>query len=142
MKTITKWQANDGSEWDSPECATKRDTLIAEVAAVMDPMGQRVTDHGGHKQHTGSVVETVRDGLYAIANRDGILKWWINDQKSKFSKTDADLIRCHPSWFCRMLDGGHAPLERAYGRLCCIDKMYREWDQPYFANKADEETTK
>jgi hypothetical protein len=74
----------------------------------------------------------VREQLFAIANQDGVLKWWIDDQKKK-GQTDAELIACHPSWFCRMLDGGHAPLDRAYNRLCCIDEQNREWNQPYFA---------
>ena len=27
----------------------------------------------------------------------------------------------------------HKPLEKAWYRISCIDKYYREWDQPYFA---------
>ena len=30
------------------------------------------------------------------------------------------------------------PLERAWGRIACIDKQFREWGQQYFANNPSE----
>jgi len=135
MEIITKYRANDGSEWDSEVKAAKRELLIAEVNAVMSLLPPVPTEPNwkGYIRHDKQTIRTVRQGLFFIDNREGILKWWYDQQKTDHGKTDKDFLECHPSWQCRMLDGSHRPLERAYGRLCCIDEYGREWNQPYFA---------
>lgn len=142
MKKITKYQANDGSEWKTKEDAEKRDILIVEVEAAMSPLQPNpgtiefANGHGFVRQDVVAVAN-VRKNLYAIARRDGVLKWWIDQQKAQHGQTDEGLMAVHPSWFSRMLDGAHRPLDRAYSRLCCIDDQYREWGQPYFASHPD-----
>lgn len=142
MKTpITKYVADDGSEWTAVEKAQERDTLLADVARAMKPLGERpdncgFSSGGGFIQHQTAVVRQVRLALHEVAK--GPLGWWFKRQREDHGKTDEQIAMCHPSWPGRMLDGGCAPLENAYGRLCCIDDLGREWGQPYYATHPDE----
>ena len=136
MKQINKWQAEDGSEWTTREKCAKRDAMIDDVDVAMCALKPHPSDSGweGYVQHTPDTVMACKRRLFNIANQEGVLKWWIDKQKKDYGKTDKSLIEeCHASWFCRMLDGTHMPLDRAYSRLHCIDEQLREWEQPYFA---------
>jgi len=136
MQVVTRYKANDGSEWQSEDDCKSRDSMIAEVALAMSTLKATPTDCNwkGYVQQDANTVKRCKETLFAIANREGVLKWWIDRQKQEHGKTDADLIcNTHASWFGRMLDGGHDPLGRAYSRLCAIDADSREWNQPYYA---------
>lgn len=140
MYTKTKYVAKDGSEWENEEGALNRENLIDEVNKIMQELKPTPTklNWKGYIQQNPSVVESVKRKLYNIANRDGILKWWLDYQKTEHGNTDESLIKCHPSWFCRMLDGSHTPLDKAYSRLWCIDDNCREYNQPYYALHPEE----
>jgi hypothetical protein len=140
MHTKTKFVANDGSEYDDAAHALKRDEMIVAVEKALSNLSPIPDDinflngHGYIQQEQDGIGQCKWD-LYQIANQEGVLKWWIDDQKNKHGKTDDDLVlNCHPSYFCRMLDGDHEPLDRAYNRLCCIDKKLREWGQMYYVS--------
>ena len=136
MKTITKYVADDGSEWGDEFAAKNRESLVLAVRDAMTFLKPTPNDLNweGYVQQTPTLVLQCKCNLFAIANQDGILKCWIDRQKNDHGKTEEDLIvDCHPSWFGRILDGSCRPLETAYGRLCCIDEKCREWNQPYFA---------
>lgn len=142
---IQKWQATDGSEWSTEKQAAERDALVIAVNCAMKPLGDlpkndgcKFANGGGYIQHTQQAIDDVRRRLHEIAAA-GPLKWWFDIQKTRHGKTDEDLMRCHPSWQCRMLDGDHEPLDKAYSRLCCIDfATCREYGQPYYANNPAE----
>lgn len=141
MQTITKYRALDGSEWNTAADCIARDNLVAEVKLAMSVLKPTPTDMnwGGYVQQKPVDVRYCKEKLYEIANQEGILRSWIDRQKNEYGKTDKDLIEdTHPSWFGRMLDGGHRPLANAYSRLCCIDSEFREWEQPYYANNPGE----
>jgi len=142
VKTRTVWEADDGSRWDDAAAARKRDDLIKEVDAAMRPLGKRhrgkgcdFENGGGYVQHKPSAVAEARANLLVPTRR--VLAWWFEDQMKRFKK---DPSGADPSWFCRMLDGGHAPLDRAWSRLMCIDAKGREWGQPYYATHPDAAT--
>lgn len=140
MKTITKYRSEDGSEFSTKDKAIERDKLIVDVKSIMAKLKPVPPECNwdGYVQQEPSVIQEVKERLFEIADREGILKWWIDDQFSKHGKTHSDLItQCHASWFSRMLDGGNAPLSNAYDRLCLIDENLREWNQPYFALNPD-----
>lgn len=139
MEIVTRFKANDGSEWNTETECRAQDAMIVEVAAALAQLKPTPTDCNwdGYVQQNSAAVTRCKEMLYKIANRDGVLKWWLDSQKKNHNKTDADLIRCHPSYFGRMLDGGHAPLSKAYIRLCCIDDAQREWNQPFYAINPD-----
>ncbi len=142
MEAITKYKANDGSEWATAEQAEAREVMIREVNIAMLILVSKPTDmdfangHGYIQQEAEKILDAKRE-LYKIANREGVLKHWIDRQKNDHGKTDEDFITCHPSWFSRMLDGSHRPLDAAYSRLYCIDEQNREWGQPYYAINPD-----
>ncbi len=136
MKTITKYQSTDGSEWNAPEQAIARDKMEAEVNEALGCLIKPPAEPNweGFVQQDASDVLECKTMLFQIANQEGVLKWWIDDQLTKHGKTERQLIEdVHPSWFGRMLDGGHGPLGRGYGRMACIDKQYRQWNQPFYA---------
>ena len=143
MESITKYRAEDGSEWSTPEQAIEREKAIAEVRAAMTPLGEHpgstaFTNGDGFIQHDKANVLKARFALYDLA-KAGPLKSWIEDQKTIFGKTDYQMaVEVHPSWFQRMLDGGCDPLYRAYCRILCIDDQCREWGQPYYAEHPHE----
>ena len=139
MKAITVYEAKDGSRWDDPERAGERDDLIAEIAFIMAPLGGCPKDPhcnfangNGYVQHDAVNVAQVRAALLVPTKR--LLKWWWDDQVKRHGKEPSD---AHGSWYQRMLDGDHAPLDRAWSRFCCIDDRSREWGQQYYANNPD-----
>ena len=139
MQVVTRYMADDGSEWCLRESALIRDSLVAETKKLMSLLGERPVKTGTHKQQNADDIAHIKAGLFAVANTDGVLRWWIDSIRHRFS-SEADMIRnIHPSVFVRVLECSHAPLLNAYARLNCIDKHGREWDQPYYANKADQE---
>lgn len=69
MKTITKFKANDGSEWNTEEDALRRDEMIAKVDAVMAPLGttpKAVSDGEGWLQHNPDTVLKCKQGILDI----------------------------------------------------------------------------
>jgi hypothetical protein len=110
--------------------------MITEVNRAMSLLKEtpKECNWKGYVQQNATAVIRCKEMLFAIANQEGVLKWWIDRQKQDHGRSDFDLIHTtHASWFGRMLDGGHDPLGRAYSRLCSIDDQNREWNQPYFA---------
>ena len=137
MRSVTRYQANDGSEWDTAEKAHKRDAMSSAVDSAMCLLRDVPSELNweGFVQQDPETIREVKRRLFEIANVHGVLKWWIDSQQKEHSKTENDLAQnCHPSWFVRLLDGGSRPLGIAYGRLCAIDEHGREWNQPYYAN--------
>lgn len=58
MHAITKYVANDGSEWATPEAAYTRDLLDARVRAIEDLLGPRVEQ--GRRQINPVVVTSAK----------------------------------------------------------------------------------
>jgi hypothetical protein len=137
MKKVTKYQANDESVWNSREACCRRDRLIDAVDLAMSKLKPIPSECNweGYVQQDSDALLSCKKSLFDIANTDRILSKWINTQMDIHRKSKQELVEnTHPSWFQRMLDGGHDPLSRAYSRLCCIDDNCKEWNQPYFAN--------
>lgn len=139
MKPIKVYVANDGSRWDDPSKAEERDALIVEIEDIMAPLGPRPKDQGchfangaGYIQRDAVTVANVRAALLVPTKR--VLKWWWDDQVERFGKEPTE---AHGSWYQRMLDGSHAPVDRAWSRLCCIDEQSREWGQQYYAKNPE-----
>jgi hypothetical protein len=140
MKIVTRYKADDGTEYVDEASALARDEVIRQVDSVMSLLAPVPTELNweGYIQQDEAVVRAVRERLYALVDQRGVLQWWLDKQRAMGS-TNGHLIHVtHPSYFCRMLDGGHQPLDIAYTRLWCIDKQFREWNQPYFAQHPEE----
>lgn len=139
MKPVIMYEARDGSRWKLEEEAVSRDALVDECHATEQIIGPRPTDtkHGEFVQHDRAKGEAFHIAMVRLARKhtawwDGWAKW---DAKGPWKETDV-----HPgSIVGRIIDDSDlTPLNRLWYRFNCMDQFYREWDQPYFANKARE----
>ena len=119
-ETMTIWRASDGSRWDVQADADARESLIAEVLVCMESIGERYDDGhcafsngSGYVQHDASAVALARERLLVPTRR--LLNWWFKEQIRNHGK---DPSGAHPSWFQRLLDGTHAPLDFARCKWC------------------------
>jgi hypothetical protein len=70
MQAVTKYRADDGTEWRTPEEATKRDALCWEVGEIMAPLGKRHTVRSGQFwQHDPAVVIATRVAVLKLCAR-------------------------------------------------------------------------
>lgn len=132
MKTVTRYEANDGSEWTKEADARARDQLIAEVSDVMSvlPKPPRDALDGGkaYFQHSPANVLAAQAGLaraYLKRWKDcnGHIQWVIDADKPAGG-----------TFFGRILSDGDMarPIWGGWSRIECIDSRFREWEQPYF----------
>lgn len=132
MKAITRYQADDGSEFRTAEDAAAHDVLCVKIAEAMKPLGERpkqpacAFENGqlGYIQHD---VETV----------DGVARTLIELAKP-YLPSLADMLVwknvVHPSHPSRAISEGPQVLWKAWFRIESIDSMGREFGQPYFKN--------
>jgi hypothetical protein len=135
MKLITKYQADDGSEWSTAEQAQDRDLLCERVSAVMSAWpahpendGCEFLNGGGYIQLSEHLFDQVKDQLLDII-------------KERVDHKEVEQIRSKkaPLNLVAMLisDCGMGPVNAAWRRLSCVDSYFREWGQPYFASNPD-----
>lgn len=137
MQSITKFKADDGTEfYDKGECLA-HESLCAQVASVMAELPALPKDDGckfsnghGYIQHDPLVFWVAREKLLRLAAPICKHKW-IDDAIARPTEI-------HPSWPHRIISECSAPLSRAWYRFMCVDSLLREWGQPYFANNPTE----
>lgn len=124
MKEVTKYAADDGTVFDTAEEAIAYENLLLKLAAVdllLRPVPTTVEFANGDGY--------VQQGIHAIGKYTEALG---KETEKRYRVNTAG-----PHGICRMLsdtDEPHAKeLRRRWGRLLCIDRMYREWGQPYYA---------
>jgi hypothetical protein len=129
MKTITKYQSIDGSEWNDAMDALKRDYLCELVRSAMAPLGdtpQDVQNGKGWLQHDLETVNLAKDAILDICRAEGFAK--------NFTAFKSAGRECHSlSIIGRILDDCGGPLNEAWNRFARIDTQGREHQQPYFA---------
>lgn len=140
MKTVTRYQADDGSLWADEAKARERDDLSRAVALAMAPLGPLFKNESGcdfanglgYVRHDPGTVRAVKGALILLSHP--VIGYWLDEQAAK----GVDLLAVHPSWFCRVIDHYSDPLAKAWSRLWCIDEQGREWGQPYYADHPGE----
>lgn len=129
MKTLIKYQANDGSEWADKHEAEKRDALCHRVDVAMSPLGdtpRAVKDGKGWLQHNLETVNVAKDSILDICRAEGMAEHF-----PVFRNRGRD---CHPlSAVGRILDDNDDPLSHAWSRFARIDEQGREHEQPFYA---------
>jgi hypothetical protein len=129
MKTITKYQALDGSEYTDLNKAAARDALCLKVDAAMQPLGdvpQGVKDGKGWLQHDLETVLKAKDAILEICREEGYA-----DSFPVFKNPGRE---CHPlSVIGRILGDNGGPLNKAWGRFGRIDAQGREHQQCFYA---------
>jgi len=136
MKTITKYQAEDGKEFTSIAECVEYDGIINNVKLIMADLPQRPDETGcsfenggGFIQHDKANLNRVRTNLLRQINKH-IKHNWIDQAIEDES--------IHHSWVGRLVsDYSIPPFEKAWYRFMCIDNQGREWGQPYFASNPE-----
>lgn len=127
MKVVTKYRANDGTEWDTPEAAQKRDALCAEIDEVMNPLPMPPRSSGERIAVDRDAAHRAKERIVALCRRE-------------FPNTPVftyDAKSIHPfSVAGRILDDTGGPLRTAWQWFMCYDAGYL-YEQPYFALNPD-----
>jgi hypothetical protein len=144
MKTITVYEANDGTRFDSQQQAEERDALIAAVAdAVRGVLIERPADalfaHDRHYlPHPVERVQQYKAALLRLAGKE-----FARRKDHTFDHIwQSPPEKVHrQSIVVRILDECVPPISAAWSRVTCIDPIGREWEQPYFADNPPKNAT-
>lgn len=135
MKLVTKYVSDDGVEHSTPERCHSYDGMFHAVQGSLSALPD-VPDleSSQYYQHDRENCLQAKRQLFAIA-------------KNEFHWCPEAFIygadNTHPrSLVGRLIDdSGIRCLQRAWGRMCCIDwDTFREYQQPYFAAHPNEAT--
>jgi hypothetical protein len=141
VKAITVYEAADGARFDKEtECIAYED-LCLEVGSIMEKLKPRPDDAGcnfsngtGFRQHSKESFLDAQRSLVKIARR------FFNDKYSTphFDHAEAAVFPVGHTMVSRFINEGcPRPVDRAWHRLGCFDKQFREWGQPYYAMNPD-----
>ena len=136
MKVITKFKAVDGTEFNSENECLEYENLIKKVDNIMKALpplpkddGCRFSNGEGFVQHNKTNLRKVQINLLELMKKHIDHKW---------IQQTIDDENVHPSYVGRLIDDyGIRPLNKAWYRFMCIDKLGREWGQPYFASNPE-----
>jgi hypothetical protein len=136
MKTITKYQAVDGSEWNTKQQALDRDVLCERVKSIMHDW-PKVNDEDCSFINGHGFIQLSEE--FVMKKRTALLKLIAKHIDHKWVQQSLDDPGIHPSWVERVLsDSDLKPIYVAWLNLGCIDKRWRQWGQPYYAKNPDE----
>lgn len=141
MKTITKYVAYTGAEFtieaDCLDHEAKSKAVDAIVAQLVPrPKGPSCDfeNGSGYIQQERETFFKVRRELLELAKTETTMKW---------IQQSIDDPTAHPSWAARIIsESTNGQLARAWHRISCTDKDFREWGQPFYANNPDQATHK
>lgn len=133
MKLITKYQAEDGTEFDNEEDCLQYESIIRIAKSIEVNLPERPVNDGcsfsngeGYLQHD---TEKLWQAKVQILNtfKDYSDHHWIEESLADRS--------VHPSYVSRILGERRElkPLNDIWRRFCNIDEDGREWGQGYFA---------
>lgn len=129
MKLVTKYVyvADDGREFSTESACADYESLCHDVSLIMTLLPEKPDlECNQYIQHNEPVFMLVRLRLLNLAKRYTDLRW---------VQESIDDPKIHSSWAGRAIDEcGIPPLNSAWGRIMCTDKLFREWNQPYYAN--------
>jgi hypothetical protein len=131
MNKITIYEATDGRRFERASEALAHESLLGTLDEIDLPLGNKpdnvnFSNGGGYIQHSRSTVTDFKGRLLSLA---------CNLHPSiREAVAETPFENVHPgSIVGRILDDSNSPLYRLWYRLYCIDRMDREWGQPYFA---------
>ncbi len=144
MKSITKYEANDGSQWNTADKAIERDSLLIvldEASRLLKPHPSDCNFEGYIQQNRESVLDYKRI-LMRIAKKYAY--GTIGKEGEERCIWDMDPKEVHPlSIAGRFIDDSNCqPLNSAWRRLCCMDDKFREFNQPFYVINPDKAVIK
>lgn len=133
MKKIAKYVADDGSEFTSERKCREYEAHCKRVAQILKPLGPLpnlpacgFANGDGYIQHDEQTFMKARVELLEQAKKFTTHKWI---QESIDKGMDA-----HSSYAARIIqECTTTALDRAWCRIQCVDRQFREWGQPYYA---------
>lgn len=137
MKKISKYEADDGTEFDNEKECLDYENLIKKVDKIMSELPSLPKDDncefsngGGFINHDKTILRKVQINILKE------IKKYINHD---WVQQTIDNENAHPSYVGRLIDEHYKirPLGKAWYRFMCIDKFGREWGQVYFANNPE-----
>jgi hypothetical protein len=121
MKTVQRYQTEDGRVFNTEEEAAAHETLVGRVNEITSALGSKsdeIRNGAGYVQHDPVITEKIRDSFYKLA---------LEEQGQ--SEKDISL-----HWLGRYLSDSDSYLYGMWNRLACIDELGREFDQQFFRN--------
>lgn len=131
MKAITKFQALDGTEFSDKDKCCNYELLCEEIAKLMEPWPEVNVKGTGFVQADKATVLRIQRSMVAIFERD---HW--KDRHTRWA-AEADVPAGMTLIGRYVDDAGVGPERRVWGRLALLDKMFRQYEQPYYAIQAD-----
>jgi hypothetical protein len=137
MKQIAKYRSVDGREFSTEKECLDYETLIDTVNTIMARLKPLPREDGCDFRNGHSFVQQSKAAFKLVKlNLLNEVKKHINHKWIRQTMEDETV---HLSYVGRLIDDCNIPpLNNAWSRLMCIDKEYREWGQPYFANNPEE----
>ena len=135
MKTVLKYVADDGSEFESEQQCVEYEDLAKEVNDLLALLPERpsncdFSNGGGYIQHDKDIFLNMREALLKIVMRYSTHRW-IREALEK--------PEVHPSWVGRIInDSCPRPIRSAWDRIHCTSKDFKEYGQPYYAYHQEE----
>ncbi len=137
MKTIIRYEAEDGAVFKTSEACLKHEQLLLSASQILSALPARpedteFTNGRGWIQHDPEVLLAVYTRyLRLILDTTGPFKW--------LTETMAKPKKIHPSWVARYIGECDSALYRGFHRFLCINfKKAREYGQPYYVDHVDE----
>lgn len=124
MRTVTKYQANDGSEWDTVEQCEDHERLLERIEAINAILSDHPVDGN---DDVGVQHDPMKVALFVTQ-----LKELAAEECPQYAK-EIILATSGNSIGGRILNDGNSPAWRLWYRWMCIDRNGREFGQPYYA---------
>jgi hypothetical protein len=135
MKEVTKFEANDGKIFESKDKCAEYESMLLQTEIVMSFLKPRPDDKGCSFSNGGGYIQQESDVVCeAMRKIVQISGYKFEDQKEK------DHFLKNPFMYRNgiigrvLSDGDNCALYGAWIRFMCIDGLFREWGQPYYAS--------
>jgi hypothetical protein len=134
VKAITKFQALDGTEFDDKDKCCDYENLCQEISDLTVSWRGETIRGEGFVQQDKAIVLRVQRAMVDIFER---FHW--KDARTEWAR-EAD-IPAGMSLIGRYVDdAGFGPERRVWGRIQRLDNKFREYEQPFYAIRANGKT--
>jgi hypothetical protein len=128
MQSITQYKANDGTVFNTEKQALGHEHMLERIELAMRPLGNtppKVVDGKGWVQHTEVNYRKAHRAIMKLAS-----PMFRNFEQFK----GCNLDDINPMGIAgRIVCDSDSPLWKPFARLSCVDKKFREHQQPYYA---------
>lgn len=133
MKVVSRYEALDGTLYDTQKACLKRDRMIQRIRRITDTWPKVPDDDNCNFANGHGYLQWTEKQF--LAAKKAILTILAGEFKKGSTEYAAILNpKTHLSWPCRMADDMDHLTDRPLNRLYCVDSRFREWGQPYFAS--------